>query len=170
MRAFADRAGNVFALYRAATAMVNRDEVLLVSRDRGGSFAIANAHPWNVPTCPMSSASLSETKTGTLAAWETSGHVYFATVNPKSLKVSEPVSPPGTAKRKHPVVVANGRGEVLMAWTEGTGWQRGGAVAWQVFDANGKPTENKGRLADAVPTWGLGAAVARADGSFVIFH
>jgi hypothetical protein len=170
MRAFADRAGNVFALYRAATAMVNRDEVLLVSRDRGGSFAMANAHPWNVPTCPMSSASLSETKAGTLAAWETAGQVYFATANAKSLKVSEPVSPPGTAKRKHPSVVANAKGEVLMAWAEGTGWQKGGAVAWQVFDVNGKPTEENGRLANGVPSWSLVAAVAQGDGSFVIFH
>lgn len=170
MRAFADRAGNIFALYRAATAMVNRDEVLLVSRDRGGSFEIANAHPWNVPTCPMSSASLSETKTGTLAAWETAGQVYFATANAKSLKVSEPVSPPGTAKRKHPAVIANAKVEVLLAWTEGTGWQKGGAVAWQLFDANGKPTEEKGRLANGVPTWGLVAPLARSDGTFVILH
>jgi hypothetical protein len=57
-----------------------------------------------------------------------------------------------------------------MAWTEGTGWQRGGAVAWQVFDANGKPTEEKGRLAEGVPTWSLVAAVAGGDGSFVIYH
>ena len=170
MRAFADRQGNVFALYRAASEKVNRDEVLVVSRDHGKSFAIANAHPWNVPTCPMSSASLSETKAGTVAAWETAGQVYFTTADPKSLKVREPVSPPGTAKRKHPVAIANAQGEVLMAWTEGTGWQRGGAVAWQVFDANGKPAEKMGRLADGVPTWGLVAAMARADGSFVIFH
>ena len=170
MRAFADSAGNVFALYRAATAMVNRDEVLLVSRDRGASFAVANTHPWNIASCPMSSASLSEAKSGTLAAWETAGQVYFATANPKTLVVSKPVAPPGVAKRKHPVAVANARGEVLLAWTEGTGWQRGGAVVWQVFDANGKATEKKGRLANGVPVWGLVAAVPRNDGTFAIFH
>ena len=170
MRAFADGAGNLFALYRAATAMVNRDEVLLISRDRGASFEIANVHPWNVASCPMSSASLSEAKSGTVAAWETAGQVYFATAKSKTLEVSQPVSPPGMAKRKHPVAVANANGELLLAWTEGTGWQRGGAVAWQMFDSSGKPTGEKGRLADGVPVWGLVTAVARSDGTFTIFH
>ncbi len=169
MRAFADRRGNVFALYRAASEQVNRDEILLVSRNHGASFDIANAHPWNIATCPMSSAFLSDTPTGALAAWETDGQIYFAAVEAKALKVSPPVSPPGRAKRKHPVAVANGRGEVLVAWAEGTGWEKGGAVAWQLFDPSGKPTEEKGR-ADGVPVWGLVAAAPRADGSFTIFY
>ena len=84
--------------------------------------------------------------------------------------MSKPVAPPGSAKRKHPVAVANAAGEVLLAWTEGTGWQRGGTVAWQLFDATGKPTDVKGREAGGVPVWGLVAAVAQANGSFVIFH
>lgn len=170
MRAFADPAGNVFALYRAASEMVNRDEVLLVSRNRGASFETAYSHPWNVASCPMSSAWLSSGKGGTLAAWETAGQVYFVSADSKTLVVSKPMTPPGSAKRKHPVAVANAAGEVLLAWTEGTGWQRGGAVAWQLFDATGKPTDVKGREAGGVPVWGLVAAVAQADGSFVVFH
>jgi hypothetical protein len=43
-------------------------------------------------------------------------------------------------------------------------------VAWQIFDAAGKPTELKGREAGGVPVWGLVAAVAQADGGFIIFH
>jgi hypothetical protein len=41
MKSFADSTGNVFALYRSATEMVNRDETLLVSRNRGADFEIA---------------------------------------------------------------------------------------------------------------------------------
>jgi hypothetical protein len=170
MRVFADPAGNVFALYRAASEMVNRDEVLLVSRNRGASFETAYSHPWNVASCPMSSAWLASGKGSTLAAWETAGQVYFVSADAKTLAVSKPVAPPGVAKRKHPVAVANAAGEVLLAWTEGTGWQRGGAVAWQIFDATGKPTDQKGREPGGVPVWGLVAAVAQADGSFIIFH
>lgn len=169
MKAFADSLGNVFALYRAAAEKVNRDEILLVSRDRGASFEIANAHPWTIPTCPMSSASLSETKAVTLAAWETEAQVYFASVNPKTLLVSKAIAPPGTGKRKHPVAVGNAQGEVLLVWTDGTGWQRGGAVAWQLFDARGRLTAEKGR-AEGVPVWSLVAAVPRPDGGFVIFY
>jgi len=57
----------------------------------------------------------------------------------------------------------------LLVWAEGTGWEKGGAVAWQLFDPSGKPTAEKGR-ADGVPVWGLVAAVPRADGSFTIFY
>lgn len=169
LRAFADSAGNVFTLYRAATEMMNRDEILLVSRDHGATFEIANAHPWKLSSCPMSSASLSEGKTGVLAAWETAGQVYFSRVTADSLNVSSPLSPPGSAARKHPVAVGNARGETLLVWTEGTAWQRGGAVAWQLFDATGQPTEEKGRM-DGVPVWSFAAAIPRPDNSFVIFY
>ena len=169
MRAFADSQGTVFALYRGAGEKVNRDEILLVSRNQGRDFAIANSHAWKIPTCPMSSASLSETATGTLAAWETDGKVYFARVDARTKKVSAPVSPVSPVKSKHPVAVSNAQGQILLAWTEGTGWQRGGAVAWQLFDAAGKPAPGKGR-ADGVPVWSLVSAAPRADGSFVIFY
>jgi len=169
MKAFADEQGNVFALYRAASEKVNRDEILLVSRNHGADFEMALAHPWKVASCPMSSAFFSETKAGLLASWETEGKVYFARVNPKTLKVSEPVTPPGGAKRKHPVAVGNAQGEVLLAWTEGTGWNKGGAVAWQLYDPTGNPTTEKGR-ADGVPVWSLVSAFAKPDSNFVIIY
>jgi len=169
MKAFADGQGNVFALYRAASEKVNRDETLLISRNHGADFDIALAHPWKVASCPMSSAFFSEAKTGVLASWETEGRVYFSRLDPKTLKVSEPVSPPGGIKRKHSVAVGNAQGEVLLAWTEGTGWNKGGAVAWQLFASAGNPTAEKGR-ADGVPVWSLVSAVAKPDGSFVIIY
>lgn len=169
MRAFADAAGNLFGLYRAASAMTNRDEILLVSRDHGANFEIANTHPWKLSACPMSSASLTESKGGVLAAWETAAQVYFSRIAPGTLKVAPPISPPGNGSRKHPVVVGNDRGEVLLVWTEGTGWQRGGSLAWQLFDASGQATNEKGRV-DGIPTWSFASAVPRADGGFVIIY
>ena len=169
LRAFADSSGAVYILYRAASKMVNRDEILLVSQSPGAEFQIAYAHPWMVPTCVMSSASLAEGNHGTLAAWETLDQVYFATVNPKTLKVSEPICPPGSGKRKHPVAITNAKGETLFVWTEGTGWARGGAVAWRLYDAAGNPTSEKGR-AEGVPVWGLATSFAKPDGSFFIVY
>ena|SRR5207247_1253535 len=58
---------------------------------------------------------------------ETHGRVFFVRVDPKTGKVSEPVSP--ATKGKHPVAVGNAPGEMLLAWTEGTGWGKGRAVA-----------------------------------------
>ena len=141
----------------------------MISRGPGADFNIANVHKWTAGTCPMSSASITEGTENTLAAWETAGQVYYAAVNKKTLQVAKPISPLRGVERKHPVAVANGRGETLFVWTEGTGWARGGAVAWQLYDQDGKPTAEKGR-ADGVPVWSLATAFARPDGDFVIVY
>lgn len=167
MKSLADSEGNVFAWYRSASEMVNRDETLLVSRNRGADFEIAYSHGWKVATCPMSSAFLSDTKSGVLAAAETHERVFFIRVDPKTGKVTEPVSP--STKGKHPVAVGNAQGEVLLVWTEGTAWGKGGAVAWQIYDAAGDPASEQGR-AEGVPVWSLATAFAKQDDSFVIIY
>ena len=67
-------------------------------------------------------------------------------------------------------MAGNTRGETLLGWTEGTGWQKGGSLAWQLFDRSGRPMEEKGRLEGAVPVWGLATAGARPDGGFTIVY
>jgi hypothetical protein len=149
--------------------MVNRDEILLVSPQPGAEFQIANADPWIIPTCVMSSATLTEGKDRIWAGWETTNQVYFASINPKRMQVSKPIAPPGSAKRKHPAAAVNGKGEALFVWTEGTGWGKGGSVAWQLYDSEGKLTPEKGR-ATGVPVWSLATAVAKSDDNFVIVY
>jgi len=39
-----------------------------------------------------------------------------------------------------------------------------------VFDATGRPTDEKGRVRNGIPVWGLPTAVARPDGGFAIIH
>ncbi len=170
LRAFADRRGDVYLLYRSATEQVHRDAYLLTSRDKGVSFEGEKIHSWNVPACPMSSFAFAEGSTGVLAAWETKGQVYYARIDPATGKKSEAVAAPGEGgDRKHPVVACNRRGQTLLAWAEGVGWERGGSVAWQVFDKDGKPTSEKGR-ADGVPVWSLVAVFARPDGGFTVVY
>jgi len=167
MKGFVDRSGNVFALYRSASNLTNRDETLLLSHNRGADFDIAYKHGWRIAACPMSSAFLSETKTGVLAAAETHGRVFFIRIDPKNGSTSPPVSP--EEKGKHPVVIGNGADEVLLVWTVGTSWGKGGDVAWQLYDDAGRPTPEKGR-AEGVPAWSLAAAFAKPDGNFVIVY
>jgi hypothetical protein len=170
MRAFADRKGSVYLLYRSATDKVNRDTYLLASSDKGSAFKGELLQPWRLDACPMSSFALAEGPGGVLAAWETDGQVYFARTDPATGKRSPPVAAPGAARdRKHPVVAANAAGETILAWTVGMGWARGGAVAWQVYDRDGKPTAEKGR-ANGVPEWSLVAAFARPDGGFTVLY
>ena len=170
LRVFADRKGNVYVLYRSATQSVNRDSYLLTSRNQGMTFEGEKVHAWKIGTCPMSSFGFGESAAGVLASWETDGQVYYTRIDPASGKKSEPAAAPGEGNaRKHPVMAGNDKGETILAWTEGTGWNRGGSVAWQVFDQEGKPTSVKGRK-DGVPTWSLVAVFARSDGTFTVIY
>jgi hypothetical protein len=165
---FAAHDGTLFALYRSATENVHRDIYVLVSKDHGNSFAGSLVQRWEINACPMSSMSFAEQAGTTFATWETGGQVYYGKVSGSAIK--QPIAAPGEGKgRKHPRIAVNGRGEILLAWTEGTAWQRGGSLAWQVFDALGKPIGEKGAT-PGVPTWSFGAATARADGGFTIFY
>jgi hypothetical protein len=170
MRAFADTTGKAYILFRAATEGTERGETLLVSPWPGADFQVTFSHPWKATICPMSSAAISESNSGALLAWETGNDVYFASVDPKTMKVSTPLSPGPGPKRKHPVVVGNGQGETLFAWTEGTAWAKGGDVAWQVFDRNNQPTEVKGHAEAGVPVWSLLSAVPKPNGDFLLFY
>jgi hypothetical protein len=170
MRAFADHQGTVYLLYRSAAATVHRDMYLLRATREGIGFQGDKVHEWKTGICPMSTAAFAESAGSILAAWETDGQVYYVRVDPATGKRSEPGSPPGAAKgRKHPAVAANARGEVILVWTEGMGWNRGGLVAWQVYDKDGNPSAEKGQ-AEGVPVWSLVAVFARPDGSFVVLY
>ncbi|MHB1424275.1 MAG: hypothetical protein ACYC3I_13965 [Gemmataceae bacterium] len=170
LRAFADHHGNVYVLYRSATQRLQRDTYLLISKDKGGRFRGDDLDPWKIEACPMSSFAFAESPADVLAAWETNGQVYFTRIDPATAKRSDATAAPGDARdRKHPVVAGNKQGQILLAWTEGMGWERGGAAAWQLFDKDGRPTAEKGR-ADGVPTWSLAAVFARADGGFTIVY
>ena len=83
---------------------------------------------------------------------------------------SPSLSVPGSeAPRKHPSLAANPEGEVLLVWAEATGWEKGGTVAWQVFSADGQPTDVAGR-AEGVPVWSFASAAVNPNGDFLIVY
>jgi hypothetical protein len=167
MKVFANRQGNVSALYRSATESVNRDIYLLTSKDHGQNFQGGLLHKWNINACPMSSMDFAENGKVRVGAWETGGQVYWTRIDGGG---RQPIAAPGEAKsRKHPRVAVNQNGEVLLVWTEGTGWQRGGSLAWQVYDRSGHPTAEKNQLS-GIPTWSFAAAVAQTDNGFSIIY
>jgi len=170
-RALATQDGGVYVLFRAAARGVDRDMVLLSSRDQGLHFEDVRADVWQTTVCPMSSASLAEGKNGVIAAWETKGQVYFSRIDPKTGRLSPPVHPRGnTDNRKHPAVAVNARGEIALAWTEGTTFQRGGSLCWRVFDATGRQTDEAGRVEGGILVSSLPTVVARPDGGFAVIH
>lgn len=170
MRAFADERGTLYILYRAAKQNIHRDMTLLVSADRGDTFSNRTLGPWELNACPMSTAYLSEGGNRVLAAWEKAGQVYFNSIDPVALESSAAVAAPAdSSKRKHPAIARNTNGQSLMVWTEGTGWSKGGSLAWQLFDNDGKPVGSE-EQAPGVPVWGLPSAFAGQNGNFTIVY
>lgn len=170
LKAFADSAGDVFVLYRSAREGVNRDMELLFSAKSGSEFDNVRLDSWNIATCPMSSEAFAESPDGVFAAWETAGQVMFTRIDRQSRPSKKPNSAPGNGgNRKHPALAVNRKGQLLLAWAEGTGWEKSGALAWQEFDARGKPTDVRGRR-EGIPVWSFPAAYADANGDFVVVY
>lgn len=161
--------GELHLLYRAATELKHRDIYSLVSSDRGRTFTSARVHPWDINACPMTSMSIAPARGKVWRAWETDGQVFFA-----STDSAQPIAPPGAvdqaaARRKHPRLAINRDGAILLVWTEGTSWAKGGSLAWQAFDAEGRPSSINGTHA-GVPVWSFSAAIPRRDGGFTVVY
>jgi hypothetical protein len=171
MNAFAASDGRVSIVFRAATANVNRDIYVLASKDQGQTFSVMITDPWKIGTCVMSTASFGEVNGSVLAAWETKKHVQFGRFSYDAEKTLAPVTMPGTGvDQKHPSVAGNGRGVVIVAWADGAGWEKGGWLTWQAFDAEGQPLDGEGGKLVELNPWSLPAVFAAPDGSFRIMH
>jgi hypothetical protein len=100
-----------------------------------------------------------------VGAWETQTQVYFAPVRSGvDVARAATVAPPGeNPKRKYPAVARNRRGETC--WREGSGWQRGGLLGWQLFDAAGRPSVACD-VRRSVPVWSFPAVFLHPDEGF----
>lgn len=153
-------ADGLTVFYRAAHTVTQRDMTLLSSHDRGATFRAEPVGLWKGNTCPMSSASLLPTTAGTRMAWETDAQIFTA------LPGKEPLA---LGKGKHPSLATNTRGETLIVWAVGTGWNRGGTLEWTVLGADGRPTAQRGS-APGIPTWSFPSVFADDAGDFIILR
>jgi hypothetical protein len=171
MRGFATGPDGVYFLYRAATHGTDRDMTLLFSGDAGTTFNSTLLDKWSLNACPMSSEAFVASGAGVIAAWETQGKIRFGTLGEASSgKLAIRTAPGNGTKCKHPSLAVNRDGILLLVWTEGTGWQKGGDLAWQLYSQNGQPIGEPGKVTGGIPVGGLATAVARTDGSFTIIH
>jgi hypothetical protein len=117
----------------------------------------------------MSSMALIESDGEVFGAWETQAQVYFARVSRGVVQLKNAIiAPPGqNPKRKYPALARNRRGETLLAWVEGSGWQRGGTLGWQIFDRSGRPVLAC-KVRHDVPVWSFPAVLVRPDEGFTI--
>ena len=166
LRAVTDDTSAVHVSYRGAGDNIHRGMRLLTTADLGRTFGDQLIQPWDVGACPVATTSLGTGSRGTVVAWETEGQVQFADIN----QLDAPVSPPGEARfrRKNPAVAVNARGDTILAWGDGPGWQSGGSLHWQLFDRGGRPSGEEGSRTGPIPASSVPTAVERPDGSFVI--
>jgi hypothetical protein len=160
--------GRVAILYRAAAENRQRDAILLTTSDRK-RWKGTDLQPWPLNQCPMSTAALLPLeKSGWLDAWQTGPQVFWSEIAANG-KAGREIAAPGDAKgRKHPALAVQRDGRVLFAWSEGTGWNKGGTIHWQVYDATGKPLGAPGQ-ADNLPAWSLPAVVPWGEGFALIY-
>jgi hypothetical protein len=163
-----DAKGRLQILYRSAGGMIHRDAMWMTIGPQGASAPV-RLQPWELPACPMTTFAMAAAPGGIVAAWETQQQIYSAVLDPDRRTLAGVAPMPGGAVRKHPSVAINSGGDRLVAWTEGTAWARGGSVAWIVQNQKGEQTASAAN-AGAVPVWSLVSAIARRDGTFVIFR
>ena len=165
-RALADSAASSTSSTGRPPAGVDRDMILLTSRDRGEHFEGRPLQPWKVTICPMSSESLVEAGTEVLAAWETQGQVYFAGSTRRPGAVRSPSARPGGGNRKHPAVADEragrddpglGRGHglaVAAGHSPGASSTDGPSTAARPAGSRGASPSGASRPSSPVPTAG----------------
>lgn len=161
--------GRIYALYRSARGGLHRELSLITSQDHGASFGVSALQDWETPNCPMTTSRVVAGSADEVLTWETRGEIYAQWL-PHRGEPARPVKTVSTKKgSKHPSAAVNGRGETCITWTEGTGWQRGGKLSWQVFDAVGTPMSDAGTMTGIEP-WNFAACYAKPDGTFVVVY
>jgi hypothetical protein len=164
LKSFVDAKGKLYTLYRGAQKFVNRDMTLLIGSE-SGKVNEKIVGPWRIGQCVMSSAAFVQTSNGVLGAWETEGNIFIGQLGGKG----EPTKIAKHARQRHPALAVNKAGEVLVTWSENTGWKKAGKFAFEVLAKDGQRIPTHGGQ-QSVPVWSLTAAYALPDGSFEILH
>ena len=165
LHAMTDEEGAVHVSYRGAGENVRRGQRLLTSLDRGETFTDELIDLWRINACPISTTSLTRGPDGMAVSWETAGQVHVSAVD----ALQQAAAPAGeaAARRKNPAVAVNHRGEMLLGWGDGFGWQSGGTFHWQRFDADGQPLGEQG-TGPEIPDGSFPAVVSEPDGTFLV--
>ena len=172
LRGVTDGTGRLDVLYRSALASPGRPMILLDQATPSAAALPVLSDPWPIEACPMSTASLVQGPPpgGRLwGAWETGGRIRLEVLTGGRLNLPEPATVSTTPGARHPALAVNQNGDVLCAWAEGTGWQRGGRVAWRLVSADGTPTGDIGH-GEGLGVWSFPAVLPRAYGSFAVAY
>ncbi len=170
LNSYADEKGRIYVLFRSAQETVHRDMYLLRSTDHGHTFQGSDISKWNIGACVMSAEAFAGGKNGTFAAWETEKLVHFGEIERRADHVSDVTVSTNGKNEKFPALAVNPKGLLLVSWTEGMGWKKGGSVHWQLYDAAGQQRIGSEGSADGVPVWSEIASYSERNGDFVVLY
>jgi hypothetical protein len=173
MELLAPPGGTVVGLFRTATRQIHRDTRAFLFQGSFDRHWAATLEPSETGTCQMSTYALAQgsARHQFVAAWETLGRIRFGAYSYRGVTTDGGHDVPGAERNsKHPALAIDKAGNVLVAWAVGTGWQKGGSVAWQVFDRELKPIPAARGTADGLPAWSRPAAFASPAGGFVVVY
>jgi hypothetical protein len=159
--------GSGWVFVRGAAGKSQRGMQLLSAGAGSLDFQRRALDSWDLNQCPMSTARLSGFGGRSLAVWLSEGRIRLGRMG-----VTDSVRALSESGRKanHPVVVPlEGSGSLVVAWTEGTAWQRGGDLAWRTVGADASQDSPVQRL-PGVPVWGSVAAWREADGHVTVLY
>lgn len=167
MKAVAGSGGGFDLAFRGAYNNI-RDMFLVrfAPSENGLLPAIGKIHNdnWEFNACPMSGPSLARSNQTPLleAAWMSRGKVYYADGSDEGQGFHEPRTPRAvhSASQNHPLVLLNSRGEVLLAWEEGS------VIRWQLADSAGKVLQSGN--AGALPQGSKAAGYVDQEGNFCL--
>ena len=169
MKSFVDARGHVHALYRTATPRGERNMTLLSAPPGGGRFRALTVNRWPLSRCPMSSAAMIEQASRLWLGTECRGalKLYELKTGHDTLERGRELSLGEEAK--HPAIAVNARGEMLVAWLRGAGFNSGGRLCYQVLDPS-KDATGLPELVGPAPRHSLVAAFVNAEGAFELLY
>lgn len=167
LAAASDGTGGIALLYRAAMANVQRDMMLAYAGKDASPFRVDDLDQWKLNACPLSTTAMTRAKDGLLIAWQGEQGIRWARV--VAGKAGGSVAVPPGKSAKHPAIAEAADGTIAVVWTEGTGWNQGGILRWQLYDAGGKPQGEPGRQS-GVPAWSIPTVVADGPGRFSAWY
>lgn len=160
--------GSGWVLVRGAAGKTQRGMRLLKARAGSLEFQATALDAWELNQCPLSTTRLGWAGGSALAVWLSEGRIRLGRPG-----ATDPVRAVSEAGRKanHPVLVPiHGTNALLVAWTEGTGWQRGGELAWRTVGLDSSSQDSPVRRLPGVPVWGSVAAWQESDGSVTVLY
>ncbi len=165
--------GSGWVLVRGAAGKSQRGMQLLTAGAGALKFERRSLDSWDLNQCPLSTTRLGWAVGSPVAVWLSEGRIRLGQMGQTGRTNGgdrvRAVSEPGRKANHLVVVPLEGSGSLVVAWTEGTAWQRGGDLAWRTVGADASQDSPVQRL-PGVPVWGSVAAWREADGHVTVLY